>query len=223
MAEFLEKYWGYLTLTGAGAAPWVWRLFRHYTNAAQRERDGMVAILKQVAQEAKDEAKAEISELTQRYEERIGGLENSMEELRSREAQCEKANARLQAQLELMGLQLAVRDGYNTAVTMVCYLTTTYDGTIVDAEGSIVPIFGWRSTELIGQHINILIPERYIHNHDIIMARVRTEGLSRQHSSTAINGKRRDNSEVHLVMVLNEVIYNEAKCIRATVCLLNPS
>ncbi len=80
------------------------------------------------------------------------------------------------------------------------------DGTIIFANHQTVKLFGWSAHELIGQPLDILIPERFRATHGGHVAQFATTPVARpMGSGLELFGRRRDGSELQIEVSLSPV------------------
>lgn len=109
---------------------------------------------------------------------KISTLESTCARLTTENVQCQREAANTTAKLQVLEFQVGQLQKMATAATVSVLTTVTADqtGQIVDADEGIREIVGWRAAELIGQNVDIIIPQDVRGKHHAGLERARVSG-----------------------------------------------
>lgn len=87
----------------------------------------------------------------------IDTLSSDVKELGRQHVKCQEDGVRAAGEIRFLTMRVAeLAQGTHENV---CTITTTLDGTIVDACDALISVFGYRPIEMAGKSIDLLIPE----------------------------------------------------------------
>jgi PAS domain S-box-containing protein len=189
-----------VTIIGAGGAGAIFTIFTQYLISKRKLSQGHDL-------KADKQQHDHLTETIERQAKRIMQLETMLAEQAQRhdEYMATAVGERVRsARMEGEMIQLKEAIKRSEAVRVVGNVVVDSKGIIVDWDTGASTIFNWTANEAIGQHLSILMPQRFIEEHATSFKAVVAKEHSMREAPLDTMGKKRSGAEVPITIVLSE-------------------